>query len=279
MSGRLKAWLALGRISNLPTVWANCLAGWMLVAEPIRPAFALIVAAATLLYLAGMFLNDAWDAPWDAVHRPNRPIPAGRISRFQAGAAGLFLIVVAWIVAALAGLHAWIMAVAVTGTVVLYTLFHKKWAGAYVLMAVCRGLLYPLAAAAALSSWPPPSVAAPAMVLMSYVLVVSIAARNEKEGQPLALAARIALVIVPAAGGFILEAAPVWILTHCAAQLFLWGLEHLLKSHGPATIGRLIALMPVVDLIACDPRWGGAAMLLLLMAASSLHLQRRVRGS
>ena len=86
----VRALVILGRVSNLPTVWSNCLAGWVLGGggftgdEPGRVL--LLGAGATLLYLGGMFLNDAWDAPFDRQHRPERPIPSGAIRERRADA-------------------------------------------------------------------------------------------------------------------------------------------------------------------------------------------------
>src|SRR5215469_15374724 len=78
---RLRVLLVLGRVSNLPTVWSNCLAAWLLGGAGPRPRFFCLTLGATLLYTAGMFLNDAFDAGFDRQYRPERPIPSGLISR------------------------------------------------------------------------------------------------------------------------------------------------------------------------------------------------------
>ncbi|AEM42618.1 hypothetical protein KVC_0294 [Ketogulonicigenium vulgare] len=75
---KLNTALKLGRVSNLPTVMTNALAGVALSgASAGGGQIALLIAAAALAYIAGMFLNDAFDAPYDALHQPYRPIPAG----------------------------------------------------------------------------------------------------------------------------------------------------------------------------------------------------------
>ena len=71
---KFKAFLILGRISNLPTVWSNCLAAYILseggVSETVEiEKFILLNLGATFLYLGGMFLNDAFDANFDRKHR------------------------------------------------------------------------------------------------------------------------------------------------------------------------------------------------------------------
>src|SRR5215213_5165508 len=53
------------------------------------PRTAGLVAASSCLYLAGMALNDYADRDIDAVERPGRPIPSGRVSPgFALGLAG-----------------------------------------------------------------------------------------------------------------------------------------------------------------------------------------------
>ncbi|MBD5656399.1 MAG: UbiA family prenyltransferase, partial [Candidatus Eremiobacteraeota bacterium] len=70
--------LRLGRVSNLPTVWSNVLAGVVLAGRPASGAGIVALAlGCALLYVGGMLLNDAFDHPLDARERPERPIPAG----------------------------------------------------------------------------------------------------------------------------------------------------------------------------------------------------------
>jgi hypothetical protein len=78
---RLRTLLVLGRVSTLPTVWSNCLAGWWLSGGGSWERFAMICLGATCLYVGGMYLNDAFDAQFDQQHRPERPIPPARFAR------------------------------------------------------------------------------------------------------------------------------------------------------------------------------------------------------
>ncbi len=71
--------LVLGRVSNLPTVWSNCLAGWLLGGGGHGLDFLILLLGASLLYVGGMFLNDAFDQEFDRVSRRERPIPSGQI--------------------------------------------------------------------------------------------------------------------------------------------------------------------------------------------------------
>ena len=86
--------LRLGRVSNLPTVWTNTLAGIVLAGGNAgdRRTVPLIVAL-SLFYVAGMYLNDAYDAEIDARERPERPIPSGQVSAETVFAAGFGMMV------------------------------------------------------------------------------------------------------------------------------------------------------------------------------------------
>src|ERR1035438_6002811 len=72
--------LVLGRVSNLPTVWSNCLAGWWLSGGGNFWKLPLLLLGMSALYTGGMFLNDAFDADFDQQRRAARPIPSGKVS-------------------------------------------------------------------------------------------------------------------------------------------------------------------------------------------------------
>jgi 4-hydroxybenzoate polyprenyltransferase len=125
--------LGLGRVSNLPTVWTNMLTGIVLAGGAVADSRVwLLLAALTLFYVAGMYLNDAFDADIDAVERPERPIPAGRVSRstvFTAGFA-MLAIAIALLFAAgrVAGTGVWpgMAGLALAGVIVFYNWHHKS---------------------------------------------------------------------------------------------------------------------------------------------------------
>ena len=78
---KLSVALRLGRVSNLPTIWSNTLAGTVMAGgEPWRFSTLLAAVGISLLYVAGMYLNDAFDRDVDARERPDRPIPAGLVA-------------------------------------------------------------------------------------------------------------------------------------------------------------------------------------------------------
>ena len=73
--------LRLGRVSNLPTVWSNVLAGVALGGVSIWDLRVIpLLLALSLFYTGGMFLNDAFDWKADAEARRDRPIPHNQVT-------------------------------------------------------------------------------------------------------------------------------------------------------------------------------------------------------
>ena len=99
---QFRSWLQLMRIANLPTAISNVMAGYILAGEystrvrmficyPIPNLIVLLLFSA-LIYCGGMIQNDAFDTEIDAVDRPHRPIPSGRIGRRTAFIAAAFML-------------------------------------------------------------------------------------------------------------------------------------------------------------------------------------------
>src|SRR5690242_6624569 len=147
--GRMRALLVLGRVSNLPTVWSNCLAAWLLAGGGPWPRFGLLCLGATLLYTGGMFLNDAVDEGFDRRYRPERPIPSGQISVSTVWILSVLWLVPGWAVFFVLGRTAVQLALALLVAIVLYDFVHKRTTFSPFLMAACRFLLYLPAAVSA----------------------------------------------------------------------------------------------------------------------------------
>jgi 4-hydroxybenzoate polyprenyltransferase len=182
---RWRTYLRLGRVSNLPTVWTNAIAGsWLSSVHP-RPADVALVAAATsLFYCGGMFLNDAFDREIDARERPERPIPAGHIRAAEVFAVGFGLLaageallvaralLAGWTAAPFAGL-------ALAGAIVAYDGWHKQNPLSPMMMAACRALVYVTAALAASGRVAAP-VLAGALLLFGYVVGLTYVAKGAR---------------------------------------------------------------------------------------------------
>lgn len=187
---RIAVYLRLGRVSNLPTVWTNVLAGAVLAGVPLRAGRVVVAALAmSLLYTAGMFLNDAFDRRHDARARPDRPIPAGLIAPFEVFAVGYALAGAG--VALVAATALW-PALALAGAIVSYDAWHKTNPLSPALMALCRALVYVTAACAVGGALRGPVVAG-ALVMFAYLVALTHWAKRggSRVGQ---LIAGIALV-------------------------------------------------------------------------------------
>lgn len=188
---RLRDALVLGRVSNLPTVWSNVLAGAALAgAGPelvsAAPVVALLLIALSLAYVAGMYLNDAFDAAIDRRERGERPIPSGRVAVRTVLAAGLTMLAAALVLLALLGVSgmaagpAWAPFAAGTAlavAIVVYDAWHKQNPLAPLVMGLCRALVYVTAAVAFAPLTM--TVLAAAGVLWAYLIGLTYAAKEE----------------------------------------------------------------------------------------------------
>ncbi len=182
----MRPWLELARISNLPTVWTNVLAGWVLGGGGWDWKTILwLMLAASLVYTAGMILNDAADAAWDRQNRPERPIPSGKIPLYIAWSVGLMMLALGTLAAVLlAGANVW-LSLGLASAILAYDLYHKPWPGSVFIMGSCRALLYLVAGSASLAgkSWMMNSLLlATALALGGYVVGITLVARRESRG-------------------------------------------------------------------------------------------------
>jgi 4-hydroxybenzoate polyprenyltransferase len=147
---------------------------------------ALLVLTLSLFYVAGMYLNDAFDREFDAVAYPRRPIPSGAVlarTVFTVGFLGLatgelLLIALGY---GVADGHGWPPALAglcLAATIVYYNLRHKNNPYGPLLMGLCRVQVY-LTTALALAPTLPERVWWGAGLLFIYIIGLSYIARQE----------------------------------------------------------------------------------------------------
>lgn len=183
----LRTLLTLGRTSNLPTVWSNVLAGAVLSGAVFGPAeLALLALCGSAFYEGGMFLNDAFDSEIDARERPQRPIPAGQITRravfflgFTLLGAGLLLLALAPLLRLVRpGYGALLGGVGTSLAVLAYNRWHKGHPWSPIVMGACRAGLYATAALAVSGKLGPP-VLVGAGALWLYIVGLTHIARFE----------------------------------------------------------------------------------------------------
>jgi 4-hydroxybenzoate polyprenyltransferase len=172
--------LRLGRVSNVPTVWTNVAAGMALTGLGLQPRLVLLLGLAiSLFYVGGMYLNDAFDARWDAAHRPERPIPSGHVRRNTVFAAGFAMLCAgALLVALTAPGRALLAALALGALIIIYDVSHKNNPWSPLVMALCRVAVYAIAALA-LVPRPPAAFYGGVAALFLYLVFLSTLARKE----------------------------------------------------------------------------------------------------
>ena len=277
----LRTLLVLGRVSNLPTVWSNCLAGWLLAGGGDLSRFLWLTLGASWLYLGGTYLNDAFDAQFDRQHRRERPIPAGRIHANTVWKLGL-----TWLALGLLNL-AWfsettvLVAVLLALNILIYDAIHKIFAFSPVFMAANRFLLLLLAASVGRSGitgfvlWS-------ALVLGCYIAGLSYLARKESIKTPVQywpcvlLAPPIVLALIVNRGPYLLQgtalssALVIWML-YCLRDAF-WVVQ---RNLGRSVAG-LLAGIVLVDLLAvCGGTWA-TALIFVGLFGLTLALQQFV---
>ncbi len=208
----MRAWLELFRLPNVFTAMADIFLGYLLVHQSLAPwwTFLSLLAASSLLYTAGMVLNDVFDVAVDRQERPRRPIPSGRIPLDRAlRTGGMMLgagVACGW--AASATVDNWrpgAIASLLAAAILLYDRILKRTVIAPVVMGSCRFLNILLGASTLAAPWQWfPLVVAAGVGL--YITGVTWFARTEaRESRRLNLAGA---VVVMAAGLALVAAFP-----------------------------------------------------------------------
>ncbi|MCX4978551.1 UbiA family prenyltransferase [Streptomyces sp. NBC_00620] len=135
-----KAWAELLRLPALFTVPGDALAGAAAVGARPNSRTLLAIGSSLCLYEAGMALNDWADRAEDAVDRPHRPLPSGRIHPAAALAAAGALTAAGLALAARAGGPSLAVAAPLAATVWAYDLVLKRTPAGPAAMATARGL-------------------------------------------------------------------------------------------------------------------------------------------
>ncbi|MGW3412944.1 UbiA family prenyltransferase [Streptomyces sp. NPDC000888] len=138
--GKAKAWAELLRLPALFTVPGDALAGAAAVGARPNSRTLLAIGSSLCLYEAGMTLNDWADRAEDAVDRPHRPLPSGRIHPAAALAAAGALTAAGLALAARAGGPSLAVAAPLAATVWAYDLVLKRTPAGPAAMATARGL-------------------------------------------------------------------------------------------------------------------------------------------
>jgi 4-hydroxybenzoate polyprenyltransferase len=274
-------------------VWSNALVGIVLAGgNPWTWTTLVVVVALSLLYVGGMYLNDAFDREIDARERPSRPIPAGLVSANTVFAAGFGMLLagialVAWAAGMLraGSTAAPVMAsVALAAAIVFYDANHKGNPLSPFFMGLCRVLAYVTAGYYAVTQ-PDSALWVAALVALSYLIGLTYTAKQEAFDQlgqlwPLLFLAApliyglVKIGNVPALGSLILLVLTAWIATA------LYFLKRRAKGDVPRAVVSLIAGISLVDaLFLVLAGATTAAFVAVLCFGATLAMQRWISGT
>lgn len=277
--GYLRTLLVLGRASNLPTVWSNCLAGWMLGGGGAWSGLFLLCLGATCLYTGGMFLNDAFDEEFDRQHRAERPIPSGAISLGEVWGFGVGWLVLGTVLLAFFGPGTATLTVLLVISILVYDVVHKAIAFSPFLMALCRFFLFLTAASASdegvtgIAIWT-------AFALSFYIVGLSYVAKSEstrgglRYWPCLLLAIPVGLAYIVNQGDYKRKSMIIslivvfWILRSLRSTF--WSAD----KNIPRTVSGLLAGIILVDLLALGGGNIGVAFAFTMLFAATLLFQR-----
>lgn len=273
--------IALLQLMRAPAVFtavANILAAHLIATSGEVQWVQLIVLmfASAALYCAGMVLNDCFDFHADALERPERPLPSGRVPLNTAWSLGWTLLISGLLLAAVAGRVPLLIATSLAAAIVLYNAFAKHTPLASVAMGGCRYLNWLLGLSVL-----PLDFTSLVIALPVFFYVVSLTTLSQAEAD----AADISRVRLSASGMFI-TALCIVLLINTGVLPNLWavapaiaGLFWVMRLHyqiwndfKPANVQRGVGLLifSIVPLdallvLAAGHWWGALAVLALML--------------
>jgi hypothetical protein len=275
----LRTILALSRAARLPTVWSNCLAGWWLGGGGHAEDLARLFGGATLLFVGGAFLNDAFDAEYDRQHRRTRPIPAGAIAQDTVWRWGLGALVMGALLLLWAGRVTGALGLVLVFCIILYNAIHRLLVVSPVLKGLCRFFLYVLGASVAVrgvtgwSVWCGLALAI-YMTGVGYFARWEVMSRQARYWPVILLSAPILLALIMDVDGY-REAGLV-----LSAVLGLWVLRSLRQTFWSPerkldrTVAGLVAGIVFVDWLAVANAPRGLSALFIGLFGLTLVLQQ-----
>ena len=295
----IRTHLALGRVSNLPTIWTNVLAAGALAGAAFpSPGWLPVLMAMSLFYIAGMYYNDACDAEHDKQHQPHRPIAAGLINRGTVEAyacayaiVGFLLIYTARMSAPLAQQSAsmgWLLSVScLLLLIVLYNQHHKSNPLSPLLMAACRAMVL-ISVSLTLTAMLPKALLLAVLSGLCWVIGLTYFAKHEKSisaSTTLLDKWPLAMLAIPVVVGLLLSLSNALILIPLFILIPVVAFAYARITRGmPAEKGQAIAIMIaaicLVDGLFLTWMWDlSGAMVSLTAFALTLLLQRWVSGT
>jgi len=283
----LRTWLALMRPAALPTIWSNCLAGWWLGGAGNGDGLPFLLCGATLLYLGGTFLNDAFDAKFDQKHRRAHAVPSGAVGLQTVWTCGFASLALGAFCLFCLSTTTGGLGLALALCIVAYDAIHRVLLLSPALLGMCRWLLYLIGASAA--AWGVTGSAVwCGLALAVYVVGAHWVTRPGTIVSParywplVPMAAPILLALFMDDGEYrppgLLLSAVLGLWTARALRPSLWSQERDLKR----TVAGLMAGIVLVDLLAVADAPRELSLVVLLLFGAALLVQppipRKVRA-
>jgi 4-hydroxybenzoate polyprenyltransferase len=238
----------------------------------------LLLLALSLFYLAGMFLNDAFDSTVDAIERAERPIPSGAISAktvYAMGwgmmAAGLLLLVPLGVTVSAAGLL-------LCGLIVLYDRHHKSNPFAPWVMGLCRAMVYIVAALGVAGSIP----LVATILITAYIAGLTYTAKQENLRElentwPLTIFAIPLIWVTVSANTMSIPFLVLFLGWTARAIHMVWVRD---RSNIRKAVAAMIAGVSLLDaVLIAEAGQPGLALLAVASFLLTLRLHRRISGT
>lgn len=291
MSWSVRTAFELGRVSNLPTAWTNTAAGMLLSGAAMSDwRFPVLLLAMTSAYTGGMFLNDAFDAEIDAQQRPERPIPAGKVSKKSVFLAGFIMLALSVLLVASCALSengggwkAVVAAIALCASITLYNSWHKGNTWGPVIMGSCRLLVY-ITAGLCFTRNPDDLLYVGASISLCYLIGLTYTAKQESLGEVRNLWPLLFLLSPVVFGLYGLSENILVLLPLALLLVWLAVVMRFLRRRSPGDIPRavvsMIAGISLMDAVFIATT-GSLAWVLFCVAGfmSTLVLQKWVSGT
>jgi 4-hydroxybenzoate polyprenyltransferase len=283
----MPAWstlLRLGRISNLPTVWTNVIAGSVIAGDARPDQLALIALAMTAFYIGGMYLNDFFDRAADARDRPGRPIDAGEITAGAVSSIGFGLLAAGVLLMMPLGSAAAACGAGLAASIVLYDVWHKGNPLSPIVMGLCRALVY-IGACVAVTGGLSTAALIGALALAFHVAGITYAAKQESLNRVgnlwplLMLAVPVVAALAAATAWPVLVALVLLLAADARAVQLLAGRP--VPGVVPHAVSGLIAAICLVDAVAIASAGGDIAIAAICALGYPLTrlLQRIIPGT
>lgn len=183
----IKAYIQLLRPANIVTSVADIFAGISIAGftftsdfESIKTVILLSIATKGL-YGGGIVFNDVFDAELDAIERPERPIPSGKVTKTNATLWGSFWLLMGIVAAFFNSTQSGIIAIVVAILALVYNRFgkHRDILGP-INMGLCRGgnLILGMSAVATV----PASLWWLGIIPVIYIAAITMVSRGEVHG-------------------------------------------------------------------------------------------------